>query len=464
MTGLIKVASDDPSKGSVSIDNADNKEDEVVTLTAYPDVTNGIVLLGWRKDTETDFVSTENPLTLTVTSETAGTYYAVFSNPQETIYCRIQNKKSGRFLSLYGNKEATKHERTYGIWTRQDGFKFTNSLKLIDAAEAQGNPSTVFMRSSTPNGQNVAHHANLTALGVSYTTDLVKSSNYQLTFERNTDGSYHIYTSISISGETVSTYLCDEGTDWAVIKTDTKNSENEDESEWYVYLLNESSKEGAFGANTKAKFEMNGKYYTSMYTDFPYQLLDGVKAYYLPIHEDSYDEDAKTVYFKEISSPIPAHTAVILECTDVQEEAGIATQVKNRLLPITSNEEEEEESENFLKGYVSLNGEKRTNNKEKMYVLSSLNNQLGFYHSNNDKLTPFKAYLDLTNLPEEAQEAAQRAKFTFGEKTEEDTPTAINLQEQTVDENSPIYDLQGRIVKNAVKGIYIKNGKKFYVK
>ncbi len=466
LTGWIKVASDNPTKGSVNIDNADNVENDVVTLTAYPDVANGIVLLGWRKgtDTSTNLVSKENPFTLTATSETAGTYYAVFSDPQNSIYCRIQNKKTGRFLSLYGNTKATAHKRTEGDRTVQDGFTFTNSLKLIDAADAQGNPSTVFLRTSTPNGQNVANYANLTAQGVSFTPNLVSNS-YPLTFERNADGTYHIYTSITITQSfqslTTSTFLCDDGSDWAVIKTETA-----DESEWYVYLLNESQTEGAFGANTKAKFTKDGKYYTSMYTDFPYQLLDGVKAYILPIDENSYDEEKNTVIFTEIQSPIPAKTAVILECDDVQSEAVTDSEVKNRLLPLTDKDitGTYSEAENLLKGYVTLNGSTKVNDKEKMYVLSSKNDQLGFYHSNKDNLTPYKAYLDLSALPEEAHEATKRATFTFGAKADEDTPTAINLIQQTADDDDAIYDLQGRRVQHAVKGIYIKNGKKIFVK
>jgi hypothetical protein len=50
-------------------------------------------------------------------------------------------------------------------------------------------------------------------------------------------------------------------------------------------------------------------------------------------------------------------------------------------------------------------------------------------------------------------------RFNFGGNT-----TAIESVVNGLDANAPIYDLSGRRVKVATKGIYIQNGKKFMVK
>ena len=76
-----------------------------------------------------------------------------------------------------------------------------------------------------------------------------------------------------------------------------------------------------------------------------------------------------------------------------------------------------------------------------------------------------QAYLQLPEVPE-ANEVAQRSTFRFG-YDEEEEPTSMQLSKQITtedDADAPIYDLQGRRVKNATKGIYIKNGKIFFVK
>lgn len=478
-TGLVKVMSANISRGTATINNSANGVGDEVILTANPDVSNGIMFLGWNKSAtdEENFISTENPYTFTVSTDNQGTYYAHFSDAPTTVYLRIQNKKTGRFLSLYGTTQATNHQRTYEDRTVTDGFKFSGGFKMISSTEAQGNPSTVFLRSGHHGGSGLTYGADLSALGTSYHS-LVNSNSYMLNFEYN-NGTYRIYipsftiTSGSYS-KTMPTYLCDEGNDYPVIKTieDLSNFDS-NEAEWYVYLLDENTRDGAFGANTKSKFTQNGKYYTTMYTDFPYQLLDGVKAYILPISEESVDIDNAQVKLPEITTgKVPANTAVILECLSVQNENGVTTDVKNRLLPLTENVQQIiNPSYNALKGYISLNGNRVTNDKDKMYVLSSNKDVLGFYHSTSASMTPFKAYLDF-EIPEGYEQQAKNVKFAFGNDSQEQpVPTAINTWEIAVDDDSDpaIYDLNGRKVADSMlqrlpKGVYIQNGKKFIVK
>ena len=487
-TGLIKVKSSDESKGSVTINNSDNEEGDEVVLTANPDVANGVMFLGWKKDNTGDYISTDNPYTLIANNDTKGTYYAYFSDPAEKVYIRLKNKKTGRFLSIYGNVKATDHTRNYNSYSNiKDGFKFNNSLKMISANDAQGNPTTVFMRTGHGSGTGSTIGVDLVAQEVHY-AGLVganpQTNKYMLTIE-DLGTAVRLYTTytLKVSGEELDlpTYLCDEGGDYAVMKTISGLSNNEaSAAEWELYALDETTTEGAFGANAKEKYTKDDMYYTTMYTDFAYKLLDGVNAYYLVFVGDFVEITDRVVFTKVEGGIVPANTAVILECQDIQNDASTTDVVKNRLVPLVDDEttittpsgETLTPGLNFLKGYTSLNGYRVTNDKEQMYILG-WHERLGFYHSSGASMTPNKAYLLAPKATkEETEYYAKNLTFSFGEPKDEDTSTKIVLSEQTIDdEDAPVFDLNGRKVadgKDAEKllrqGIYVKKGKKFVVK
>ena len=450
--GLIKVKSADETRGSVGISNPNNKENEEVTLTAYPYAANGVLFLGWTKDGGTEYVSTVNPLVLVANSETKGTYIAHFSEAAEKMYVRLQNKKTGKFISFYGDNNgngATNHTRTeynpssWSYETRHDGFKFDNCWKLISASEAQGNPETVFLRAGHAQGAGVTYGADLVAHGIPYSS-LIHETNtnkYMLTMEKS-DDVYQIYTTfVDNNGTTTRSYFCDEGTDWLVMKTTQSLSSFDPESaQWYVYTLDANTTEGAFGANTKAKYTKGDNYYTTMYTDFPYECLDNVKAYYLKHEEATYDQEHNIVYFTEVpDGKVPANTAVVLECPAVQNDFTSTKTVLNRLVPLVNPIKPIiNEGEHFLKGYVSVNGSTVTNNKETMYVLSfkEERGKLGFYKYSKDNMTPNKAYLDTRVAPDETQ--TQSVKFAFGKNG-----TVISAGSDDPDEPTTETDLKG---------------------
>lgn len=496
-TGLIKVKSSDESKGSVSISNPDNTEGQDVTLTANPDVSNGIMFLGWKKNNTGDYISTENPWTLTANSETEGTYYAYFSDAADKVYIRLKNNKTGRFISFYGNTTASSHTRSFDNNTAQDGFIFTNSLKMIEADDAQGNPETVFLRTGHNAGTGVMNGVDLMAHEVKYST-LVganTSNNDKMLIIENRNGKFRLFTPFKYNDNgttiTISSYLCDEGRgkngDFAIMKTEVAD---DGEADWTLYSLDETTNEGAFGANAKEKYKKEGEdgimyYYTTMYTDFPYKLLDGVNAYYL-VFDQGYVDITDRIVFTQVKANdddetiVPANTAVILECQDVQNDISS----KNRLLPLLPGVEGTEQivnpDANFLKGYISVNGSTVENNKKRMYVLSAdpTNGRLGFYHSNKSTMTPNKAYLLVPEVEDKvAEEYAKKVTFSFGEpdevKPEDPSLAGIVLSELSVDEDesTPVFDLNGRKVavgKSAEKilrpGVYVKKGKKFVVK
>ena len=454
--GVIKVQSSDPSKGSVAIDKLNNQYTQTVTITAFPDTQNGVKFLGWRKNGTGEFVSTSASYTLTASAETEGTYYAYFSEPAEVVYCRIKNNKTGNFLSLYGgpDKRAGNHQREVSGESRNDGFKFDDCLQLISPEEAQGNPATVFKLQGSPAGQGRTIGVNLSAHGASYLNYVNNNDAYELTITTSGSGISHIFAPFTLDSDisAMNSYFCDEGTGWLVMKTtDGLSSDVLKSSEWIVYILDENTVEGAFGANTKAKFKKDGMYYTTMYTDFPYQLKDGVNAYYL-VFNSEFKEITDRVMFTQVEGDVvPAYLAVVLECPAVQNSATSGT-VVNRLLPLPANTQSNvsvNEGDNIIKGYICLDGKKRENDKKRMYVLSSKNDKLGFYHSTATYMTPNKAYLLVPEGAEEqAEQHAKNVTFCFGmpdEGSENQETNGIELSELMVDENdnTPVYNLNG---------------------
>ena len=471
--GLVKVRSADVSRGSASINNSANGLGDDVVLTATPIEGKGIHLLGWKKEGTGDYITNGNgyiiegnTLKFTVTNENQGTYYAYFSDEATQSYYRIRNKATGKFLCLTGNAIAGVHNATISGRSAQDGFTFNSSLTLVDDnAASQCNPGTVFKFTGNYEDGNL-RYTDISSQGVSLTT---LTSGHTFTIEPY-NGSYRIYTTFMITAGSatigVPSYLCGK----TPITIQSNYSQGTENFEWELFPLTENSTTEAFGANAQQKYTQEGKYYTSMYAPFPYKLLDGVKAYYLPLAEGVYHESTNTIVFSEVTSGIvPANTPVILECKNYNGPSS------NRLLPLTDDDEIPvlpNANLNFLKGYLDLNGNKVQNDHDKMYVfsISDVNNKLGFYHFSKDYMTPHKAYLQLpmslSEFEEQYKEKANNAKFAFHFVSEETpNPTIIELSNTIVeDDDTPVFDLQGRKVQPNKAGIYIKKGKKFVVK
>ena len=474
VTGLVQVKSADVSKGSAIIDNANNREGDEVRLTAVPVGGKGIVLLGWKKEGSDEYITEgngyhieDNSLIFTVTKANQGTYVAYFSDEAEQSYYRIRNKATGKFLCLTGSSNATAHNATIQENSRQDGYVFANSLTLVDDnVAAQCNPGTVFKFTGAYDNNGNLISTTLSSQGVSLSA---LSENHTFTIEPY-QGGYRIFTTfrVEVSGSVkinVHSYLCGLTTP-AMMSTYSSDFNN---SEWELFPLTENSTTQAFGVNAQQKYTDGERhYYTSMYAPFPYKLLDGMKAYYLPLAQGVYHESTNTIVFSEVTDGIvPANTPVILECTNYDGPSS------NRLLPLPDDAEIPELANanvNLLKGYLDLNGTKVTNDHDKKYVFSIFNNKLGFYHYSKDYMNPHKAYLELpmslSEFEEQYKEKANNAKFAFQIEPEEGTaPTKIELNNAVVDDtDTPVFDLRGRKVKAVKDGVYIKKGKKYVVK
>ena len=513
ITGCVKVVSTNAQRGYVTIDNPNNTMGSEVTITAYPDISKGIVFLGWKTENSesASYVSSNNPYTLTVTQQDV-TYYAFFSAPATSVYCILRNCDTKNYLCVIGNGQASMHtqpievESGFTTYTTnvEDGCNFINGLKTISSTEAANNPLIVFKRVSTNangkiTGDLVSDVKMIKSEGESSTPIstqyLIGNNGYPLIFSSSPKypNAYRIYSHLTRSVRTglasyqdieFDTYLCDEDNNYVSLKP-YENINEATGIDWEVINLTEGQIEGAFGVNANAKYTNNGKYYTSLFTPFAYKVLDGVTAYYLNPDEDNYKEETNTLTLTPIPNGIvPANTAVILECSSPGDPT------HNRLLPRSiSNDQNNSDyyaippeiNNNILLGYNQLYSRdnyeidynKRyqsvTNNHDYMYIFSMKNNDLGFYHYSVSTIPKNKAYLNL--YPHTWEQISQdlnpnnSVKLNFGHKTEDGVLNSISLFNDVVDDaDQPIYNLQGVQVKNPEKGVYIRGGKKYLVK
>lgn len=159
---------------------------------------------------------------------------------------------------------------------------------------------------------------------------------------------------------------------------------------------------------------------------------------YIPSTVEAYVVSSMTetsAKMEKVQGTLPANTAVILKGAGqhkfVTSADSVATFTANKLSGTMVDKE--------VKGPA--------------YVLASINNVTGFYAA---KLTDGKFVNNAGKayLPKPAEASARFLSFDFG------TETAIENIEGAETENAVVYDLSGRRVEKAQKGLYIVNGKK----
>ena len=241
----------------------------------------------------------------------------------------------------------------------------------------------------------------------------------------------------------------------------------EDAAMWILEKVDDTN---YFGVKPSTNMKgRDGKYYTTLYVDFPFQIKGDVKAYTI---EGVNAKNAEGYYFAKVKKLaqqgdiVPAQTAVVLECNSTNP-------ADNQLLP--QGDEITQTSDNRLCGTffgAAINGltvkdgtgternVTRDNIRAFNINTNDSRNPIGFYKVNSTVTTipGNKAFLVLTNA--EAQAKSFVLEFEDGSTTGIETiETSKNSTEDGV-----YYDLQGRRVENPTRGVYIVNGKKVVIK
>lgn len=241
----------------------------------------------------------------------------------------------------------------------------------------------------------------------------------------------------------------------------------EDAAMWILEKVDDTN---YFGVKPSTNMRgRDGKYYTTLYVDFPFQIKGDVKAYTI---EGVEAKNADGYYFAKVKKlaqqgdVVPAQTAVVLECNSTNP-------ADNQLLP--QGDEKFNPSNNRLCGTFfgeAINGltvkdgagaeRNVTHDNIRAFNINTADsrNPIGFYKLNNTVTTipGNKAFLVLTNA--EAQAKGFVLEFEDGSTT--GIETIENSKHST--ESGIYYDLQGRRVENPTRGVYIVNGKKVVIK
>lgn len=185
--------------------------------------------------------------------------------------------------------------------------------------------------------------------------------------------------------------------------------------------------------------ESNGKHYATYYLPFAAKAPEGVKAYAGTVSNGSVK---LTEYANGV---IPANKGVLL----VSDNATSATFTLANDADVTT-------IDNDLKGVNAITELTNVENSEQVRIFSTKDGVVGFYkpNSNITSLAANKAYVMAP-----ATEGA--LALNFGGNV-----TGINSvsDNAVMPKNAVIYDLAGRRVSHAVKGVYVVNGKKIIVK
>lgn len=343
--GLVYVASENESVGTAGIDIATNKVGDKVTLTAFADMYSG-QFKAWTKDGQV--VSTDNPYTFTVTEDNKGKYVATFDKidmANTGFYCIVRNVKFNRNLGLMGISDNT---------VSSSNRYLKNSIMLLESYSdvMHASPAFVLKITGKSDGTGGLDNTNMAAQGIDSKT-IAKNKTY--TFSKHGDH-FYIYGSAGSSTAYMVDYndafTQEEGVG-KVNHPGLYNGANENDASyhWQVIPITRNSTDAYFGAMPSEQAKVGDKYYTTMYTAFPYECLDGVKAYTV----DKINADG-TVHLKEITSgKVPSKTAVVLACNSTKPN-------ENRLLPLLE-EPAAVEGDNLLKGEIWLKNENKTEDK-----------------------------------------------------------------------------------------------------
>ena len=214
--------------------------------------------------------------------------------PEKYKYYRVQNTSTKRYVSVRDNVGSVNVSSK------------TADVKAVEMVSGFNNvvsdPATII--GLTDKG---ADYYDFSAQGTSV-SQIINKNKANVIIKPATDDSYLVYVTYkgSAGGMTgyANAYLTDPGSDIAVGYADSESSARKGNGIWSIIpVANDGS--NYFGVNMD--LNANGKFYTTLYTDFPYQLSEGMKAYVVS------EIDGGKVNLEDISPYVPAETPVILE-------------------------------------------------------------------------------------------------------------------------------------------------------
>lgn len=302
-------------------------------------------------------------------------------------------------------KKTNRYLSLLGVETAGDN---ANRIKMVNELEN----ADVFLLTS--NNEMVSYNA---GLGITKSEEVAATGSdiNTMTFTKgNSIGCYTI-----ITNHTGNTYMYDNESKDVLCSNTSKSGDNTDWTLTEVDAL--PIKMNAVG----------GAYYATFNVPARVAIPEGLKAYSASVSENGNVLNLTKVVENGV---LEANTPVILyslsDVTSLSISADKGTEATSNVLSGTNQKIPVISGENYVMG-------------------KNDNDVVGFYKYTDTTMPAFKAYL-------EQQPGEEVRAFTF---SFEDVETSINAIESE-NSNAVIYDLAGRRVQKASKGLYIINGKK----
>ncbi len=245
---------------------------------------------------------------------------------------------------------------------------------------------------------------------------------------------------------------------------------------------------------------LDGKYYQTIYTDFPMEIVNNgantVRVWGIPEGpklgtfgsvQPNPGDIVGYVTTKEYKGVVPARTPVVVECNSTAHVNNLLNPAGNPVEEDVNKAIQDETDRSFLRGIffaedfdggstaddadefiykirpIDANGYPEVGTPVGRKYLRVFNrgkntlNPLGFFKYNGGTVLANRAFMILDD------ETARANIYIVGENFGDDLD-GINEVNAAEVENTQIYDIQGRIVNNPTKGLYIVNGKKMVIK
>lgn len=399
----------------------------------------------------------------------------------ESGYYRIQNVNSKRYISIANNKMDDQSiadlKSTGNIGSSEKARIY--ALRTITEEEAIHTPSTILyveIQAISDNSVRTSYKVNVKGQDMS-TERLLKEHNTTLALIKYKNdnsyllsGSHPSYGSASLND----TYFSFDKCGFAIVSMGTSDK-------WDVKPIN--NKDQYLGI--KPDVSINGKYYGTLYTSFPYKVASDMKAYYVKHYWVGSDITNQMAEMVEIENGIvPASTPVILECSS-------ADPANNKIEPLKASEVKTSITGNLLQGvffsFIKWGANNNENESEKLGL--QLKNVTS-YDSESMRMigTTQDGKLGLVKASDSQLIVSNQGKYIPESKVYLSVPTSANGDIKLVDSatyaagiddiisdpekttRKGVYTLHGVQISNSSEtdglpsGIYIVNGKKTIVK
>lgn len=328
-------------------------------------------------------------------------------------YYRLQStSKYGRYLTISNNKvdETNKNAITGGSEGNVYGLKTIN--------DAVSDPSSIIYISKE-NSTTSNNAYNIQAQGINPLGFLKNNGAELCIYPDSKKGGYFIYGNKG----SITLFLVDNNGSDGYIKVARRNAYPEYQN-WNVKPVDGTTE--YLGIAPDPNIKVGDKYYTTIYASFPFQLGEGMKAYY--VGEGKLDNGTPYAELKEINSKVPAATPVIIECSSLEPADNKVTLLIDGPAAVSGNKlkgvyfcyakmKGNTGQENTSANYQSIKNVVNYDSK-KMRVLGLVSGKLGLVDAGDDALvvTDQGRYLP-----------ANKAYFPIDESVAEATANGILL-------------------------------------